>query len=529
LNAGQIALVGLEGPTLGPREAALLRRHEVAGVVLFRRNVRDASQLRELCDSIHAALLPVHDSLPPLIAADHEGGHVTALGSAIGIPPSPLCLGIADDLELTRHVHRETARRARAVGVSFLLAPVADVVATDNPVISTRAFGTEPGAVRRHVSAALTGLREGGVVSCAKHWPGHGSPRVDSHFDIPTVETGSEGWAGHDLPPFLPAIEGGSDAIMAGHLRVPALDSSGVVATVSEPILREWLRRRLGFEGLIITDALEMGAFRDQRPVDALRAGCDLLLFAAPVEAVSESLTELDRAVESGPSRARLAEAQARVADLRRVASDRGDSGGALGAWTEDPPAYEEARRRGAVALGFAARDASWPPAPSPVRWGLVDAASGDRLVRAPRPGENPFERDPGPPEGTGRYLEPLAACLGPPATPPIVLPPEAAEDAAADLQGRLQAATEALGRIEGWVVASVRPLARPVREALAGRLLVARPRWVALLGDLSLQAALPSDVSLILVPGATPADVEILAGALTGALPIAVQGRWGD
>ena len=166
------ALVGLAGTRLTEVEAETLASSRVAGVLLFPRNVQDGDQLARLCLDVREA---GHESL--VIAADHEGGNVSVLANAIGRPPSALTLGIADDPDLTRRVHEVTARRARAVGIDLLLAPVADLYVPGNPVIATRAFGTDPHQVARHVSAAIAGLHDGGVAACVKHWPGHGRPR----------------------------------------------------------------------------------------------------------------------------------------------------------------------------------------------------------------------------------------------------------------------------------------------------------------------------------------------------------------
>ena len=175
-------LVGLASTALDPRERALLAELQPAGVLLFRRNVRDLPELRSLTEEVRELLGSA------LIAADHEGGAVAVLAAALGAPPSALALGIAANPELTRRVHAETARRLRSAGVNLLLGPVADVVSGENQVLATRAFGSTAAGVGRHVRAALSGLRDASVLASVKHWPGHGRPRADSHLRLPVNE-----------------------------------------------------------------------------------------------------------------------------------------------------------------------------------------------------------------------------------------------------------------------------------------------------------------------------------------------------
>jgi hypothetical protein len=504
-------LVGLAGPALDPGEAELLRRYPVAGVVLFRRNVAGAEKLARLCADVTACLAAGGQDRPPLLAADHEGGNVASLAAAIGTPPSALCLGIAKDPDLTRRVHAETARRALALGVNLLLGPVADVVSTGNPVISTRAFGTEPARVSEHVRASLDGLRSAGVLACAKHWPGHGSPEVDSHFEVPVVEAGLATWSQRDLPPFLAAVTADVASIMVGHVRVPALDPQDRLAPVSPPIVGHWLRERLGYSGLVMTDALEMGGFGDHPPVATLTGRLDALVRDLPARVPLHRLQDAGR----------------RVAALRARIPAIGPGEWALAEGVDGADdIYAEARRRGTVALGFeGAAGPAWPiTRKRPVRWGLLDAASGDRLLRTPLPGEVLPRRGPASPPSHSLFLEALEARLGPVAAPPVLLPPAGQENALGAVE-----TVSAPPALEGWVVASIRPWRRSERAALGRYLRAANPAWVALLGDLSMQTELGADIGLVLVPGATVLDACTLGDVLTGRIPVVAQGRWGD
>ena len=246
-------VVGLGGLQPCARERAWLRLHRPGGVILFSRNIKDINQLIELCDSLH-------ELVPGLeICADHEGGAVSHLAAAVGRPPAAWGLGLLDDPELTQAVHRETGARLRAAGIDRILGPVADVLTEPgNPVIGARAFGADPQLVARHVSAAVAGYRQAGLTVCAKHWPGHGHTRQDTH------DTGAgnppEDPAAAALP-FTAAITAGADAVMIGHLPV---GPAGEVATLAAGFL-ERTRRLLAPAGgpvLLFADDLTMGALR---------------------------------------------------------------------------------------------------------------------------------------------------------------------------------------------------------------------------------------------------------------------------
>ncbi|MCB1181825.1 glycoside hydrolase family 3 protein [bacterium] len=243
-------VVGLGGPVPSAEERAWLALHRPAGVILFSRNCIEYSQLSKLCQDLH-------ELCPGLeIMADHEGGPVSQLAAAVGRPPAAWTLGVLDDAALTADVHAETARRLAAVGVDRVLAPVADVlVAPRNPVIGSRAFGDDPGRVARQVVAAVTGLVDGGVRVCLKHWPGHGGSEADTH------ETTAAAGAGALAAPFEAGLNAGADAVMVGHVGV---GETGLPATLDGGHLAE-ARARLGAGGarpLLFADDVTMGALR---------------------------------------------------------------------------------------------------------------------------------------------------------------------------------------------------------------------------------------------------------------------------
>ncbi len=291
----------------------------IGGVVLFAWNVRDAEQVAALAAALRA-------ERPELIVStDEEGGDVTRLEAATGSSyPGNLALGVVDDVALTESVAAAIGSDLAAAGINLDLAPVADVNTNPrNPVIGVRSFGSDPELAARHVAAFVRGLQRCGVAACAKHFPGHGDTEQDSHLELPTAH----GDLLAALLPFRAAIEAGVQAVMSAHILVPEVDE--VPATVSRRLLTDLLRGELGFEGLVITDALEMRGLADsigveQGAVQALAAGADALCLGHDlgddsVEAVCRAIVD---AVGSGRlAEERLAEAAGRVARISDWAS----------------------------------------------------------------------------------------------------------------------------------------------------------------------------------------------------------------
>jgi len=291
-------IVGLEGPRLADAERTLLSKYPFPGVILFERNVVGSRQLMELAQGIRNIF---HNSrgTVPLIAADHEGGTVSVLGRALGAPPTQMAAARAGDAHLVERLFAENARRMRACGVNLLLGPVADVNSDPlNPVIGTRSFGEETGLVSSLVSAAVTVSRREGVLTCLKHFPGHGPSRVDSHLEMPVLGATLDQLREKDIPPFASGIAAGAETVMIGHI---APLGRTLPASLDPEIIGGLLRGELGFGGVVITDALEMEGVKvaGLREIceRALGAGNDILLFSKPVAAVT---AELEAAGESG-------------------------------------------------------------------------------------------------------------------------------------------------------------------------------------------------------------------------------------
>jgi beta-N-acetylhexosaminidase len=285
----------------------------LGGVVLFASNVAGREQLRGLTAALR------EDAPALVVGIDEEGGDVTRLEAREGSSyPGALALGVVDDTELTAAVAGAIASELAAAGVNLNLAPVADVN-TDplNPVIGVRAFGSEPALVARHVAAHVRATQAAGVAACAKHFPGHGDTRTDSHHELPVVDRDLAGLRAVELVPFAAAVGAGVRTVMTAHLRVPALGPEPV--TLNRTALAGLLREELGFAGAVIGDALDMRAIAgtvgaEEGAVRALAAGVDGLCLGPSLrpDAVHAAVVA---AVRSGRlAEERVAEAAARVA-----------------------------------------------------------------------------------------------------------------------------------------------------------------------------------------------------------------------
>lgn len=338
------------GGTEVPQWLERAAEEELGGVVYFAHNVEDMEQVAALSAALHG----FREGL--IVCADEEGGNVTRLEAGTGSSfPGNAALGRLDRTETTTTVARSMGRGARLAGIDVDLAPVVDVNSNpDNPVIGVRSFGSDPDLVARHAAAFVSGLQEAGVAACAKHFPGHGDTVVDSHLGLPVVDADLDTLRRRDLTPFAAAIKAGVQAVLTAHVRFPALDESP--ATLSPTILG-LLRHELGFQGVIITDALDMHAVArtvgtGPGAVLALRAGADLICIGNPTDdeaEFEEVRCAVTQAVLDGTlAVSRLEEARARAQEL---------AGWMAGARTSPVPAAQpdigiEVARRALSAVG---------------------------------------------------------------------------------------------------------------------------------------------------------------------------------
>jgi beta-N-acetylhexosaminidase len=269
----------------------MVRDLKVGGIILFARNIESPEQVWELCRDLQQEALAA-TGLPLLIAVDQEGGPVQRLKAPFTIIPPARDLGITATPEEVEDLSRRVARELALVGINLNLAPVLDVPRSPACPLWPRAYSSDPERAARFGLAAMRGYSAGGVFPVAKHFPGLGDTISDSHESLPRALSG-DAQREADLLPFREAAAAGVPAIMTAHLLVPPWHDRP--ATLSAVALQDWLRRRLKFQGVIITDDLEMGAIASQLPaaraaVEALGAGADLLLICNNWDAVGETV-----------------------------------------------------------------------------------------------------------------------------------------------------------------------------------------------------------------------------------------------
>lgn len=375
LAAGTL-MAGFAGP-VAPSWVARAVDEGLGSICLYGSNVESPQQLSSLSSSLHQ----LGDVL---LATDEEGGDVTRVHYLTGSPqPGAAALGFIDELDLTRACARAVGAELGALGIGLNLGPVADVNSNPaNPVIGTRSFGTSPHRVAAHVAAWVEAQQATGVAACVKHFPGHGDTSVDSHIGLPSVKVRADVLEERELVPFRAAVEAGSSAVMTAHLLVRALDPDRP-ATFSPLVVDGLLRRRLGFDGVVVTDALDMAGAsgsvgRPEAAVRALEAGCDLLClgpdlssddYDAVVDAVGAAV-RAGRLPEDG-----LSASRERVRRLRADAQDRTAS-------AARSPMPADAAFAAAITLGPAV--ASWLDAPGAWVAVQVDTASNPAVGEVP-------------------------------------------------------------------------------------------------------------------------------------------------
>jgi beta-N-acetylhexosaminidase len=314
-------LVGFDGTSLPPETAALVRSG-LSGVALYRRNFTSPAGLRALTDSIRRAA-----GGPLLIGIDQEGGTRFALPSPFTAWPSPAELGRLGDATLVEEVANGIAAELYAVGVNTNFAPMLDLhVNPESPVTKDRSFGCSPAEVARLGAAFLRGLAAGGVLGCAKHFPGHGDTVLDPHLDLPSFDGTRESLQQEAFVPFAAAIESGVSMIMTAHILLPRIDPDRP-ASISPSVLEHLLRRELQFDGVILADDLGMGALARRyrcgdSAVRTLEAGTDIAMLCHDASLVPEAINAVNAALEAGRFEAeKWAAARARIARLRERVS----------------------------------------------------------------------------------------------------------------------------------------------------------------------------------------------------------------
>jgi beta-N-acetylhexosaminidase len=317
--SGSVLCVGIAGPRLSAAERRTLKRIVPGAVILFKRNYESRGQLVALCAEIHRACNP-----PPLIAVDQEGGRVIRFGGPFLRLDAARTLARRHTPDEVRGLAEAMGRELRAAGIAIDFAPVLDVLTNPaNEVIGDRGFGSSADRVTRYGLAFMRGLADGGVIPCAKHFPGHGNVREDSHLELPVSRARRHSLREVHLRPFVAAIAAGAPIIMIAHLMVPVIDRYRP-ASLSRRIIEGLLREQLGFDGVVASDDLQMEALREfgrleERALAALEAGTDMLLVCKEIEAATTVFAAIERKRKSDAIAARISTAARRIAKLRRL------------------------------------------------------------------------------------------------------------------------------------------------------------------------------------------------------------------
>jgi beta-N-acetylhexosaminidase len=316
---GQLLVAGFQGPELTPLLRKRFLEKQLAGVILFKRNIDELKGVWRFCRQLISVC---EENFPPFIGIDQEGGQVRRLREGVLQLPPMRAFGRRDDVEFSRRVAVAVAEELLALGFNINFAPVLDVDSNpNNPIIGDRSFGASPQLVTRHARAFVEGFQSQGLMACVKHFPGHGDTVSDSHAELPHVDRTSTSLREVELYPFE-RVARGAAAAMSAHVVFEAFDADP--ATFSPRLCSTLLRREFGFEGVLFSDDLEMGAISPRWPIEesavrAVEAGCDVLLICSSEEMqVRAHRSLVQRVGDNSEFRARCTQAAQRSLTQRQ-------------------------------------------------------------------------------------------------------------------------------------------------------------------------------------------------------------------
>ena len=301
---GQRLSVGFQGLTIPQEYIDLVRNYKVGNVILFRRNVESFEQLSALCRDLRA-LIRRETGHEPFIMIDEECGRVSRLAHIACETPCAMAIGATDDPQNAYKIGQLIGQELRAVGVNFNLAPVLDCLTNPAAPHGNRCFAVDPDKTAAFGVAYTKGLQEQGVLACAKHFPGQGDTNVDSHLGLPVVDKPQEAVWNTELVSFRAAVKAGVQGIMSAHVVFPAFEPEHIPGTVSRNVITGLIREKMGFEGIIVSDGMEMNAVKDMFGIAggtrmALAAGVDVALICHSVEDAAATCEHLYQALENG-------------------------------------------------------------------------------------------------------------------------------------------------------------------------------------------------------------------------------------
>lgn len=318
---GQMIVAGVEGTSLSAEDRALLHDHGVGGVILYADNIDSAAQTKSFVNEIKSA--NPEKKLPLFISVDQEGGRVARLKGVTKVPTAGT-IGKENDAAYARSIGELLGDQLLSQGFNLNYAPVLDVNSNpDNPVIGDRSFGNSAALVSKLGIAVMQGLESKNVIPVVKHFPGHGDTSVDSHIALPVVNKSLDELNKLELIPFKKAIAEGADVVMIAHILLPKLDSE-YPSSLSKAVITDLLRNQLGFDGVVMTDDMTMGAIAEnyglgEASVHSVQAGSDILLVAHGADNAIAAIEAVKKAVASGQiSEQRIDESTARIIALKQ-------------------------------------------------------------------------------------------------------------------------------------------------------------------------------------------------------------------
>jgi len=302
-KVGQMVVVGFHGTAVNDDIKNLIEKYHVGGVILYKRNITDTTQLLDLLNGLKTA--NSLNKIPLFLSIDEEGGTVTRMPDELAKLPTNQVIGQVDNSAFSYLIGKYIAMELKAFGFNMNFAPVLDINSNPlNPVIGDRAFGDNPQLVTKLGLQTLWGMLSRGVIPVVKHFPGHGDTSVDSHLGLPSVDYGLDRLRSFELIPFREAINNGADAVMVAHILLPNIDPD-YPASMSKKIITDLLKNELKFTGLIVTDELTMGAITenysiDKAAVQSITAGSDLVLVCHDYQKELAVIDAIKNAVSNG-------------------------------------------------------------------------------------------------------------------------------------------------------------------------------------------------------------------------------------
>ena len=317
---GQMIITGFNGSEYNDDMDRLINEYKVGGVILFARNIEDSNQMIDLT----RALQENNNNLPLFISIDEEGGRVSRLPDDVEKFPSAFTIGLINDQQTAYENGKEIGYTLKRLGINLDYAPVLDIYSNENnTVIGDRAFSTEESIVSTMGIATMEGIEDADIIPVVKHFPGHGDTEVDSHYGLPIVYKTLEELRNFEFIPFVKAIESGCDVIMVSHIILNEVDSINP-ASLSKIVISDLLRKDMGFDKVVITDDMSMGAITsimsiEEACIKSIEAGCDILLLGNAYEEIEQVINSIKLKLYNGEiSEEQINKSVKRILELKK-------------------------------------------------------------------------------------------------------------------------------------------------------------------------------------------------------------------